>query len=182
MSCSLSKNLRIVYECSDRPNIRMSIVKVDEKSVKCFDWVFKLLRKRRLDCPRILIYWRSQKLVGWLCKQFLLKLKVELYIDPQQKLSYKNALVGMFHSSTDKDIKDYVIESITSKNDRLRVIICTSALGCGVDCYNIKYLVYPTVLWNIVNKSVVQEEIMKVVVMPFCLNILREVKIYRHLI
>ena len=48
----------------------------------------------------------------------------------------------MFHASTDKDIKDYVIESITWKNGRLRVIICTSALGCGVDCYNIKYVLH----------------------------------------
>ena len=140
MSCSLSKNCRIVHACSDRPNIRLSIVKCQEKNVECFSWLFQMLRERCINCPKIIIYCRTQKLVGWLYEQFLLELKLDMFLN--QKKSYKNAFVGMFHSSTDPAIKNHIIESITSDGGALRVVICTSALGCGVNCHNVKFVLH----------------------------------------
>ena len=56
ISCSLSPSVKLIYTCSDRPNIRLSVVKLKEKNVLCFNWIFDLLIDRGVDCPTILIY------------------------------------------------------------------------------------------------------------------------------
>ena len=38
VSCSLSSNVKLIYTCCDRPNIRLSLVKLKEKDVLCFNY------------------------------------------------------------------------------------------------------------------------------------------------
>ena len=59
-------------------------------------------------------------MAGWLFENFLLRLRSTKFI-------------GMYHANTHCDIKEKVLKSLTSKNGEIRVIMCTSALGCGVD-------------------------------------------------
>ena len=69
-TCSLSKNLKVIHVCSDRPNIRLAVTRIKEKTVSCFHWVFNLLRDNDIFCPKILFYCRTQSLVGWLFEYF----------------------------------------------------------------------------------------------------------------
>jgi len=55
-------------------------------------------------------------LVGWLYEQFLIELKLDLYVNRQKNVH--NALVGMFHANTNPSIKEYVLSSITSPNEK----------------------------------------------------------------
>ena len=89
--------------------------------------------------PKILIYCRSVTLVGWLYEQFLVKIKRNAYKDSQRKM--KNAFIGMYHSETLEKIQNYVLHSVTNETN-MRVVIATSALGCGVNTSNIMYVLH----------------------------------------
>ena len=41
-SCSLSRKVQMIFMSSDRPNIRLSRVKLKSKDASCFRWIFKL--------------------------------------------------------------------------------------------------------------------------------------------
>lgn len=138
MSCSLSNNLKLIVTCSDRPNIRLSYVKCPEKNINCFSWVIKKLKELGNKCPKMMIYCRSQLLVGWLYEQFFIQLKLKMFKDGSK--GTKNALLAMYHADTLDYIKNHIVEELTCDSSTLRVVICTSALGCGVDCKNVKYI------------------------------------------
>jgi len=110
-SCGLSsKSLKIVhlcsdrvnirFLCSDRVNIRLSTVKLKSKDdICCFNWILEMLIKSGVECPKILIYCRTQTLVGWLFEKFLLRLK---------NLKY---LMAMYHANTLDHNKQKVMDS-----------------------------------------------------------------------
>ena len=54
VSCSLSNNVKVLYSCSDSPNIRLSIVKRGEKKYLMFKMGF--FNVGVLQNPNILIY------------------------------------------------------------------------------------------------------------------------------
>ena len=139
-SCSLSSSLKFVYTCSDRPNIRLSFVKIKQKDVSCFSWVFDLLISKGFHCPKVLIYGYSQELVGWLYEQFLVKLEKNAYKD-SIKL-HENKLIAMYHADTLDHNKENVMDSLTRETGNVRVVIATSALGCGVNCKNLSFVLH----------------------------------------
>ena len=137
-ACSLSKHIKFIYSCSDRKNIRLSIVKVDSKNVSCFNWLFKLLLELGENCPKVLIYCRSQHLTAWLFTQFLHVMKHDLYKDKIKKSSH--LLVGMYHADSPQYDKDKCMTSLTSQYLLPRVVIATSAIGCGTNTKNLCYV------------------------------------------
>ena len=148
VSCSLSSQVKLIYTCCDRPNIRLSVVKLKEKSVLCFDWVFNLLKDFGVECPKILIYCRTQLDVGFLFEQFLLNLNAYAYVNigdgsnVNRIKSSKDFLIGMYHADTDDKIKEKVLGSLVGDCGNVRVTIATSALGCGINCKDVKYVAH----------------------------------------
>lgn len=149
MSCSLSSNFKLIVSCPDRPNIRLSVVKCPEKSVSCFEFVIESITKFGVESPRMLIYCKSQMLVGWLYEQFLIKLTQKMFKDGVK--STKNAIVAMYHADTLPHIKDDIVNELTNQSSDLRIVICTSALGCGVDCKNIKFIFHFGPPYNLID-------------------------------
>ena len=106
-SCELSKNLKIVHYCSNRDNIRLSIVKTS-KSIKHLKWVLDSAKEYGELCPKVLIYCRSQATVGWLYSNFLNYLKDYAYKgnnkDEENCLvgiyPVENCFLGMYHADT----------------------------------------------------------------------------------
>jgi len=132
VSCGVSKNgFRTVFSCSDRPNIKLSLYHCEEKSIVCFDWVIKLLKNNGVDCPKILIFCRTQTLCGWLYEQFQFC-----------SLDITEKFIGIYHASSWPHKKDEYLKSLTSNDGEKRVIICSSALGCGVDCQDVKFVLH----------------------------------------
>ena len=138
--CGLSSNkVHTIYSASDRPNIRLSVVKLKSKDVTCFEWLKKELCEKGENSPKILIYCRTQTLVGWLFEQFLIMLKEFAYKNRVAK--NENLLIGMYHSCTLDSNKKKVLNSLT-EDGVTRVIIATSALGCGINAKNLQYVLH----------------------------------------
>ena len=132
VSCGLSKNgFRTVFSCSDRPNIKLSLYHCEEKSIVCFDWVIKLLEDTGIDCPKMMIFCRTQVLCGWLYEQFQFS-----------SLDLTDKFVGIYHANSWPHKKDEYLKCLTSYEGEKRVIICSSAFGCGVDCQDIKFVLH----------------------------------------
>ena len=102
--CGLSKTLKTIYTTSNRENIRLSLVKLKSKDHNCFQWVFDQIRDNGADCPKILVYCRTQRMVGWHYEKFLVALKKDAFKD--KKKDNENLLVGMYHSCS-LDINEF---------------------------------------------------------------------------
>ena len=57
-TCCFSKKLNVIHTCSDRKNIRLSIVRLKEKNVDCLKWMFDLIKRYGFNCLwlKVLIY------------------------------------------------------------------------------------------------------------------------------
>ncbi len=54
----------------------------------------------------------------------------------------RNRMVEMFHSGTPDSVKDHVLQSLSSNDGHIRILICTIAFGMGVDCKNISRIIH----------------------------------------
>ena len=50
-------------------------------------------------------------------------------------------LVGTSHSNTLQSLKDRYLESLTRSGSDIRLVIATSALGCGIDIENVYFFI-----------------------------------------
>ncbi|XP_066935152.1 ATP-dependent helicase wrn-1-like [Clytia hemisphaerica] len=50
--------------------------------------------------------------------------------------------IGIYHASSWPHKKNEYLKSLTSNDGEKRVIICSSALGCGVDCQDVKFVLH----------------------------------------
>ena len=140
VSCSLSSSLKYVFSCSDRPNLRLSFVKMKEKNVKCFSWLFDWIIEQGVDCPKVLIYCYSQELAVWLFERFTIELGPHAYKDNVE--SHENLLISMYHADTFDYNKEKVVDCLTKGTGNVRIIIATSALGCGVNCKDVSFVLH----------------------------------------
>ena len=51
-------------------------------------------------------------------------------------------LVEMYHAGTPQKVKNAILEKMTSSENCLRVLICTSAFGMGVDCKDVNRIIH----------------------------------------
>ena len=137
-TCNLQKSVTVISTSPNRPNIKLSIIKTD-KTIFQLKWIVYLLSDKKKHSPKILIYCRSITLVGWLYEQLMLALMQEAYVGRIRKKC--NSLVGIYHSATPEKSKEQVLKSLTDETN-MRLVIATSALGCGVNAFNVKYVVH----------------------------------------
>ena len=129
-SVELSKNLKIVSACSDRPNIKLNIIKIkDKEDYACLRWLVGLESNFK-----VLIYTRSMELCGQLYT-VLLSFFAERFDNPGE-------IVAMFHAETPPSTKEYILKSLRIDNTMTRIVICTSALECGVNVKNVRYVIH----------------------------------------
>lgn len=140
-SINLSSNVNVVSACPDRPNIRLSVVKIPKKSIDCLDWIITGLKEYGIFSPKTIVYCRSINLVGWLFQELLLKLGKHAYQNPSKKCS-DDLLIGMYHSETLLHNKERVMQSLTSNDGIVRVVVATSSLGCGVNATDVQYVIH----------------------------------------
>ncbi|XP_066925575.1 putative ATP-dependent DNA helicase Q1 [Clytia hemisphaerica] len=56
--------------------------------------------------------------------------------------SNQNLLIGMYHADTSDFNKQKAMDCLTKGTGNVRVIIATSALGCGVNCKDLSYVLH----------------------------------------
>ena len=104
-SCNLSSKLnKIITSFSDRSNIRLTVKKVKRKDVRCLQWIIKLIFEQKESCPKIILYCRTLKMVGWLYSKFF---KILCGKMPEKQV--KN-IISMFHSMTEEENKDKILK------------------------------------------------------------------------
>jgi superfamily II DNA helicase RecQ len=90
---------------------------------------------RLLECgqqmPRLILFCRSINDVG--------SLHVELCCYLPRSL---HRFISMYHSSTSDDVKKYIQSDMCSESGTIRVLICTSAAGMGLNFSLVTYVVH----------------------------------------
>ena len=132
-SCSLYK-FKVISECTARKNICLHVIQIKKKSVEPLNWVLDGLVEYGVDSPKIVIYCRTVKLVGWMYEEFL-------NCGRLSATEVRN-LVGMYHSNTLESHKEKCLNSLTKPGFSIRVVIATSALGCGVDMESVNFVIH----------------------------------------
>ena len=113
---ALTATADIDIASSDLPNVRLSVVKIPNKSFDCLQWLVQGLREYGRDSPKIIIYCSAVTMVGWLYEKFLFCLGKGF-----------KPLIGMYHSQTNTKIKIRLLKCLTD-DGATRVFIATSSL------------------------------------------------------
>ncbi len=130
----LSLNTAIEFvDSPDRNNIKLSVKKV--KSRTPIDVIFSStianILQRQKACERMLIFCRTVDDCGRLYAVFMCHLN-----DPCKQY------VNMYHSNTYDHVKQMIHADMLVENGSIRVLICTSAAGLGVNFKGIKHVIH----------------------------------------
>lgn len=144
----------IVSESPEKSNL---IYRVQERTTinSVFMPLVETLRKERIKTPRVIIFCRQCEECATLYEFFLSNLNEEFTEPVGAPNLSRYRLVDMFMSATDQKVKDSIIDSFCTKDQQLRIVICTIAFGMGVDCINVRQIVH----WGVASdvESYVQE-------------------------
>ncbi|XP_062567161.1 ATP-dependent DNA helicase RecQ-like [Saccostrea cucullata] len=119
----------VVGNC-DRKNIILNSVKAPRDGKPALTWLMENLRNHKQQCPKTVIYCRSIKACSVLFKLFTDVLGDNAYCGVH---CAKNRLVAMYHHSTSNKCKTIVMDEFPKVDSKIRVVICTSAFGLGVN-------------------------------------------------
>lgn len=131
----------IVSRLPDRPNIFLDVTKkVKQEPEEELKWLVDHIKEKGTSCKKILIYCRSLDMVS----RVYLDIKDALgsYAFKDQTRSIENSIVEMFHKLTEQEDKDRILHNIKKVNSTIRVVVCTEALGMGIDIPNISLVVH----------------------------------------
>ena len=112
-----------MFSCGDRPNLRLSFVKMNEKMSNVFHGIFNLY---------------SQEWTGWLFERFTVELGPHAYKDDIE--SQEKFFIAMYHVDTFEYNKQKAIDYLTKGTGNVRIIIANSALSCCVNCKDVPYV------------------------------------------
>ncbi|XP_071484695.1 ATP-dependent helicase wrn-1-like [Diadema antillarum] len=117
------RNFVLVKESPEKLNIKHTVYHTKSRDVDdMFNWLVQELRDGGGDTTRTIIYCQSRKVVTEIYESFITQL-------PQSHRKH----VSMFHSTTPKDIQQYIIDSFSEADGEVRVLIATIAYGMGID-------------------------------------------------
>ena len=116
------------------------VIKSEDDVLEAFTPLLGKLKDQRLDFPKTIIYCQTLSECGKLYLLFKKYLgQFTSPVDAPDMPQYR--MVDMFHSCTDKEIKDHIIHNF-GQDTCLRVIIATVAFGMGIDCPDVHHIIY----------------------------------------
>ncbi|XP_056013609.1 ATP-dependent DNA helicase Q1-like [Ostrea edulis] len=111
----------------NKENIKYIVRKIETDIQSSMFWLIESIEKYKDRFPRTLIYCNSIKDVS------------QIYNYVVEEVPICKPFVDMFHSETTSEKKSQILSQLT-KPSNLKLVICTSALGMGidiVDCYSV---------------------------------------------
>ena len=67
-SCNLSKSLKVISTCSDRPNVFLEVKHISRKdNLDSLKWVIDLIVVCGNESPKVVVFCRSVTLTGLVC-------------------------------------------------------------------------------------------------------------------
>ncbi len=117
----------------DRPNIMLHVerFKGTQNVAEVFQWLILIIKEHKGDMPRILLFCRSINDVGSLYIQICSQLDKSLH-----------HLILMYHSNTLDSIKYSIHEDMSKCDGNIRLLICTSIAGMGVNFLSVTYVIH----------------------------------------
>ena len=138
-------NLENPFILSVSPHKENIVFWVDQKSSsieESFNPLVLKLKKEHLNMARVIIFCRRYEECVSLYQFFLISLGAQFIEPPGAPNISRLRLVDMFTHLTHRSVKDSIIDSFSSKDTRLRVVISTIAFGMGVNCLNVRQIVH----------------------------------------
>jgi superfamily II DNA helicase RecQ len=71
---------------------------------------------------------------------FKLELGIDVYLNGCPTPT--GYLVQMFHAGTPESAKKMILESVSSYDNHIRVVICTIAFGMGINCRGVEQVIH----------------------------------------
>lgn len=113
----------------------------NDMNLECiFSEIIQELKDQKEKCKRTVIFVQTRSQTALIWRMFTIQLKE--YIFEGLEENPHNRLVEMYHAGTPQKVKDVILEKMTSSESCLRVLICTSAFGMGVDCKDVNRIVH----------------------------------------
>ena len=134
------KNPKVIAVSPSKANIVYK-VKLEDDLIKLVMPLVDKLKDQQSNFPKTIIY--CQKLSE--CGKLYLLFKSFMgqhFTDPVDAPDMPEyRMVDMFHSSTDKEIKDHILKNF-GKPTCLRIVIATVAFGMGIDCPDVRHIIH----------------------------------------
>nr|CAJ38800.1 putative RecQ family DNA helicase protein [Platynereis dumerilii] len=120
-------------ENPDRTNIKLFVRQRNssEPVRETFEWCLNVLTSEEINCPRTLIFCKSISD----CSKLYMMFKMQL---PKTLMSH----VSMFHSQTPEKTKEKLRSDMSVVAGQVRILVCTSAAGMGVNYAGVTHVVH----------------------------------------
>lgn len=114
------RNFLPISKSPEKDNIKHSVFKTHSNTI--FAWLLADLKANGASCERYIIYCQSKKVVSDLYATFM---------DLLPSSHHKH--FDMFHTNTEHDVQQNIIDSFSHADGSVRVLNATIAYGMGVD-------------------------------------------------
>ena len=132
----------IVQVSPDRSNLCYSVEKYTD-IVEILNVLVRDLQKERVTFPRTILFCQKQVDCGWLYQFFLRSMGENMTETIGSPISQLNSrLVDVFTKSTEEKVKTHVLNELSKRESKLRLLICTAAFGMGIDCTSVNRVIH----------------------------------------
>ena len=134
---------KIVSISPNKPNIKYNVQVNMQSLEETFSPLVEEIRQKRTATARTIVFCRTYDQCARIYMFMVNRIGKEITepIGVCQDIP-KFRLVDMFTACTHPTVKDSILNSISSKDGTLRVIIATIAFGMGLDCPNIRRIIH----------------------------------------
>lgn len=134
------KNPALIVDIPNRQNIAYGVQVITPNPSVTFGKMVSDLQVQKTSYERTIIYCPTKKLTTHLYGFFQAELSEHIYADESQ--DPKKRIVEMFQSRSDELNKEEILKSLGDSNGCIRVLIATIAYGMGIDCKDVKTVLY----------------------------------------
>eukprot|EP00733_Pompholyxophrys_punicea_P000693 Pompholyxophrys_punicea_v1_NODE_235_length_2617_cov_4.682279.p1 type:complete len:356 gc:universal NODE_235_length_2617_cov_4.682279:1121-54(-) len=133
-------NTKLIYEAPVRHNLAINVRVVSELAFESeFEWIVNGLLSEKSLFKRGLIFCRTLKDLEQIFYWFMWRLGSDRFHNNSQNANM--AYLDMFHSLVSDERKEEIGELVMN-DSHLRVLICSSAFGMGLDPYNFQWVIH----------------------------------------
>jgi superfamily II DNA helicase RecQ len=147
MISSIKKDLGIL-QCTDviddpnKTNISYHVKTVAGSLEVNFQWLIELIRRKGIETPRILIFFRQIKYMAELFEILETALGEAASLRLDEATGEENRLFDMYHMKTDQDVKDSICDSYTDPSCCVRVMLCSTSFSMGMNRKGVNHVIH----------------------------------------
>ena len=132
----------IVEMSPERKNLRYVVQYVDNAIPisRLFQEIIAEVRKEKDKATKTLLYCQTRTQCGILWRMFKLESGIDMYLNGCPTPT--GYLVQMFHAGTPESAKKMILESVSSCDNHIRIVICTIAFGMGINCRGVERVIH----------------------------------------